>query len=165
MCTISGTNDSHSAIWLSILGVPPIDTIFYPGVEHRRSWLDRDAAAWLNARLHFPRWQSVRLDSLGGTHISPWAAASGATTNKGYEVETKEGWIEAVGRGFPAPRLDDLQAVPATEWQAHKKQYIWQALATQILQVQGLPADVPVPAAESGAPHGPAYPSAPNPSL
>jgi len=149
---------------LSGPGISPIDTIFYPGVGHRPSWVDRDAAEWLNARLHFPRWQNVTLDSLGKTHIAEWAVATGATINKGYEVETKEGGIEAVGRGFPAPSLDQLQAVPYAEWQAHKDEYIWQGLAKKILLAQSLAADVPVPASENGAHHGPAYPGAPNPS-
>jgi hypothetical protein len=143
-------------------GVPPIDTVFYPGVGHRPSWVNRDAAEWLNARLHFPRWRNVSLDSLGETHIAAWAAATGATINKGYEVETKEGGIEAVGRDFPAPTLDQLQAVPFAEWDAHKDEYIWQALARKILLAQGLPPDVPVPVAENGGRHGAAYPGTPD---
>jgi dienelactone hydrolase len=139
-------------------GISPIDTIFYPGVGHRPSWVDRDAAVWLNARLHFPRWRNVQLDSLGETHISAWAAATGATINKGFEIESKEGGIEAVGHGFPALRLDQLQVVPSAEWQAHRDKYIWQALAREILRAQALPEDVPTPATESGAPHGSAYP-------
>jgi len=144
-------------------GIPPIDTIFYPGVGHRPSWVDRDAAAWLNARLHFPRWQNIALDSLGETRIADWAVATGATINKGYEVETKEGGIEAVGHGFPAPSIDQLQAVPTAEWQAHKDQYVWQGLAKKILLAQGLPPDIPVPSGESGGSHGPAYPDTPAP--
>jgi dienelactone hydrolase len=138
-------------------GVSQIETIFYPGVGHRPSWVDRDAAAWLNARLRFPLWQDVPLASLGETHISKWASATGATINKGFEIETKEGGIEAVGRGFPAPSLAQLQAVPTAQWKSHKDQYIWQALAGQILRAQGLPADVPVPQTENGAAHGPQY--------
>ncbi len=139
--------------------ISPIDMVFYPGVGHRPSWVNRDAAEWLNARLHFPRWQGVSIDSLGETHIAAWATAAGAIINKGYEVETKEGGIEAVGRDFPAPGIDQLQVVPFAEWQAHKDEYIWQALAKKILQAQGLPPDVPVPAAEDGGRHGAAYPA------
>lgn len=138
-------------------GVTPIDTIFYPSVGHRPSWVDRDAAVWLNARLHFPRWQSLPIDSLGETHISAWAAKTGATINKGFEAEQKEGGIEAVGNGFPAPSLMQLQVVPDAEWQADKQKYVWQELAKKILAAQGLPAIVPEPAAENGAAHGPGY--------
>ncbi len=119
-------------------GASRIETIFYPGVGHRPSWVNRDAAAWLNAKLNFPQWQNVPLDSLGETHIAEWAAATGATINKGYELEKTEGGIRALGKGFPAPTRAQLQAVPEAEWQAHAGQYAWQGLAKQILLAQGL---------------------------
>lgn len=144
--------------------VSTIDTVFYPGVGHRPSWVNRDAAEWLNTRLHFPRWQNASIDSLGETHIAAWADATGATINKGYEVETKEGGIEAVGHSFPAPSIDQLQVVPLAKWQAHEDEYVWQALARKILLAQGLPPDVPMPAAENGGHHGAAYPGAPDSS-
>jgi hypothetical protein len=108
--------------------------------------VNRDAATWLNARLHFPLWQNISLDSLGETHISEWAAATGAHINQGYDSEKTEGGIRAVGQGFPAPSRLQLQVVPDAEWQAHQDQYIWQSWAKKTLLEEGLPAVVPEPA-------------------
>src|ERR1700733_8497963 len=96
-------------------GVPKIEYRFYPGVGHRPSWLNLDAATWLNARLHFPHWQNISLSSLGESHISEWAAATGAHINKGYQTEKTEGGVRAVGHGYPAPTKAELQAVPEAE--------------------------------------------------
>jgi dienelactone hydrolase len=128
-----------------------IEYVFYPGIGHRPSWVNRDAAAWLNTKLHFPRWQNLSLDSLGETHISEWANSTGATINKGYDSEATEGGIRAVGKGFPAPDREQLQVIPEAEWQAHSEQYTWQGLAKQILLAQGLSATEVNPAATTGA--------------
>lgn len=141
--------------------IPKIEYHFYPGVGHRPSWVNRDAATWLNARLRFPRWQNISLDSLGETHIAEWAAATGAHINHGYEAEKREGGIRAVGRGFPAPTRAQLQAVPEAEWQAHKDLYTWKGWARRTLVAEGLPSNVPTrtppqplrPSTSSTAPH------------
>jgi dienelactone hydrolase len=124
-------------------GAKPIDYRFYPGVGHRPSWVNLDAATWLNERLKFPLWRNISLASLGETHIAEWAAATGAHINHGYEAEAREGGIRAVGRGFPAPSREQLQAVPAAEWNAHRDDYIWQSWARHTLIGEGLPPNVP----------------------
>jgi dienelactone hydrolase len=128
---------------------PRIEYRFYPGVGHRPSWVNRDAAAWLNTRLHFPLWRTVPLDSLGETHIAEWATITGAHINHGYESEMTEGGIRALGRGFSAPTRAQLQAIPIVEWQTHIDQYTWQGWAKQILNAEGLPTVVPEPASYS----------------
>jgi dienelactone hydrolase len=143
-------------------GVPKIEYHFYPGVGHRPSWVNRDAATWLNAKLHFPRWQNISLESLGETHIAKWAAATGAHINHGYESEKTEGGIQALGRGFPAPTRAQLQAVPEAEWQAHQDLYTWQGWARRTLIAEGLPPDAPEPtpprpANPSPIPHQPTH--------
>jgi dienelactone hydrolase len=144
---------------------PKIEYRFYPGVGHRPSWVNRDAATWLNARLHFPRWQSISLDSLGETHIAEWAVATGAHINAGYEAEKREGGIHALGHGFPAPTRAQLQVVPEAEWKAHQNLYTWQGWARRTLIAEGLPSDVPKPTPPqpprpstiSTAPHAPSH--------
>jgi dienelactone hydrolase len=138
-------------------GVPKIEYRFYSGVGHRPSWVNRDAATWLNARLHFPRWQNVSLDSLGETHISEWAATTGAHINQGYDSEKSEGGIRAVGQGFPAPTRAQLQVVPDAEWQAHEDEYTWQGWAKKTLLAEGLPPVVPEPAPPRAAPPTPKH--------
>ncbi|WP_260737267.1 alpha/beta hydrolase family protein [Tunturiibacter lichenicola] len=125
---------------------PKIEYRFYPGVGHRPSWVNRDAAAWLNERLHFPRWQNISLDSLGETTASEWAAATGAHINHGFESDKSEGGIRALGHGFPAPTRAQLQVVPEGEWLTHQDLYIWQSWAKRALLAEGLPADPPEPA-------------------
>jgi dienelactone hydrolase len=126
-------------------GASPIEYTFYPNVGHRPSWVNRDAATWLNAKLHFPRWRNLSLDSLGETHISEWAATTGSAINHGYDTEKTEGGIRALDHGFPAPTRAQLQVVPVAEWDAHAEQYSWQGLARKILLAQELPALVPEP--------------------
>jgi dienelactone hydrolase len=141
---------------------PKIEYHFYPGVGHRPSWVNRDAATWLNARLHFPRWQNISLDSLGETHIAEWATTASAHINHGYESEKTEGGIHALGHGFPAPTRAQLQVVPNAEWQSHQDLYIWQGWARRTLIAEGLPPDVPEPAQPkptnpSPTPHQPTH--------
>jgi len=124
-------------------GVPKIEYHFYAGVGHRPSWVNRDAANWLNQRLHFPKWQKISVESLGVSHISEWASATGAHINQGYQTEKTEGGVEAVGKGFSAPTQAQLRVVPEAEWRAHQEQYTWQVLAKRILMAEGLPAVVP----------------------
>jgi dienelactone hydrolase len=133
-------------------GLPKIEYRFYPGVGHRPSWVNLDAATWLNARLHFPHWQNISLSSLGESHISEWAAATGAHINKGYQTEKTEGGVRALGHGFPAPTQTQLQVVPEVEWKAQQDQYVWQGLAKQILIAEGMPPVVPAPVATQPVP-------------
>jgi hypothetical protein len=107
--------------------------------------VNRDAAEWLNARLHFPRWQHETIASLGTTRIGDWAKTSGAHINHGYETEVTEGGVLAVGRDFPAPSRQQLQAVPASEWTTHKNDYVWQGWAKRMLVQEGLSPDLPSP--------------------
>lgn len=122
---------------------PLLDYRFYPGVAHRPSWVNTDAFSWLHAQFHFANGDALLAG--GTTHIAEWAAATGAHINKGYEVEEREGGIRAVGTGFPALTPDQLRVVPATEWEAHRDDYIWSAWAKRTLQAQGLPVVLPVP--------------------
>lgn len=125
--------------------LPSIDARFYPGVGHRPSWVNRDAAEWLNARLNFPRWRNVSIESLGETRIGDWASSTGAHINNGYATENTEAGVRAVGRNFPAPTAEQLQAVPLNQWKTHKDLYTWEGWARHTLAAQGLPVDLPEP--------------------
>lgn len=116
---------------------PPLDYRFYPNVAHRPSWVNADAFAWLHKQFHFTNGDALL--SGGTTLIGEWATATGAHINKGSEIEQREGGVQAVGIGFPAPSRDQLQVVPMAEWEAHQDDYTWPAWARQTLQVQGIP--------------------------
>jgi len=143
-------NDRVAA--LGGVGTNPIDNKFYENVGHRPSWVNRDAATWLNAKIDFPRWRNLSLDSLGETHIAEWTRATGTTINRGYDAEKSEGGIRALGHGFPAPTRAQLQVVPDAEWQAHQEEYSWQGLARHILRAQGLPEILPEAAKDTVQP-------------
>ncbi len=115
---------------------PLISYKFYPGVAHRPSWVNADAATWLNQQLHFANWDSLQPVETNVTRIADWATATGAHINKGYAVEEREGGIRAVGTGFTAPTHDQLQVVPLTEWEANRDLYIWAACARHIQKEQ-----------------------------
>ncbi len=99
----------------------------------------------LNARLHFQRWRNLSIESLGETRIGDWASVTGAHINSGYATEKTEAGVRAVGRDFPAPTPEQLQAVPLNEWTAHEDLYTWQGWAEHTLAAQGLPLDLPEP--------------------
>lgn len=153
--------DDLNARVLALAGAatPPIDYRFYKGVGHRPSWVDRDAAVWLNERLHFPSWRGISIDSLGEVRVGDWAKATGAHINRGYDSEITEAGIHAVGHNFPAPSRADLQVVPMAEWQAHENLYTWEAWARRTLQIEGLPPEIPAPASarESPSPTAPEH--------
>lgn len=126
---------------------PVLEYRFYAGVAHRPSWINADAFTWLNTRLHFPNGANMDTTLAHATHIAEWARATGAHINKGYDIEPREGGIRAVGSGYPAPTHDQLQVVPAAEWEAHRDDYAWPAWARHTLEAQGLPPVIPQPAA------------------
>lgn len=130
-------------------GTARIDYKFYDGVGHRPSWINRDAAEWLNARLHFAKWQGVELGTLGETHVAEWAKKTGAPINSPYDREPSEGGIRAVGKDFPSPTFAQLQVVPDAEWQANRELYTWAGAARKILDAQGIHTAAPEPAGKN----------------
>lgn len=128
-------------------GIPALDARFYAGVGHRPSWVNRDAAEWLNLRLRLPGWRHRSIDSLGETRAADWVSATGARLNAGFDAEKSEGGVRAVGRNLPLPPEVDLVAVPVGEWAAHPELYTWQEWARHTLAAQGLEAGIPMPVA------------------
>lgn len=122
----------------------PIQYRFLAEVGHRPSWVTLEAAEWLNSNLHFPNWTEIPLSSVGSTHISAWAAATGVHINTGYTDEIREGGIVAVGKDFPGIPRGQLAVVPLTVWRRHQDLYIWQAWQNHILRAEGLPLSMAV---------------------
>jgi hypothetical protein len=61
---------------------------------------------------------------MGEVHISEWAAKTGAHVGGD---ELGEGGVRALDAGVPAIPRDQLQAVPAAEWQQHKPDFIYES--------------------------------------
>ena len=99
-------------------------TAWIPDAGHRPSFVTRTAALWLQDQLHFPNWTAASINAMGEVHISEWAAKTGAHVAGG---ELGEGGVRALDAGVPAIPRDQLQAVPAAEWQQHKPDFIYES--------------------------------------
>lgn len=98
------------------------DVVWAPGGGHRPYFLTRQAALWLQARLHFAR----PMDHLGETHISEWAAQNGVPIDKLYATELRDGGTQAMGTGIPAVPHDELNALPRDRWERDKEKYVYE---------------------------------------
>jgi len=109
-------------------------TIFYPGIDHRTSWVNRDGMHWLNDQLHFPFWNTnAKIDAQGITHISTWIGANNVSISKNYLREDREGGLDAVGTGLPGIPRADLMVLPDADWDRIKDELIWQGWEAKTL--------------------------------
>jgi hypothetical protein len=110
-------------------------TVFYPGVDHRTSWVDRDGVAWLSEQIHFARWTAQEIAKLPTTHISTWARANGVDIAENYIKENREGGLDALGE-FPPIKREDLMVLPEKEWEAQKDRLTYQAWEEKTLAAE-----------------------------
>ncbi len=109
-------------------------TVFYPGISHRTSWVDRDGVEWLNRELHFAFWDTdAKIDATGLTHISTWIKANGVDISPDYVREDREGGLDAVGAGLPSIPRADLMVLPDAGWQRLQDRLTWQAWQAKVL--------------------------------
>lgn len=108
-------------------------TIFYPGVDHRTSWVDRQGVEWLEKQIHFAIWTEKDIATAPVTHVSTWAQANGVDITANYMREDREGGLDAVGTGFPGIRREDLMVLPAAEWEREKDRLTYEAWAEKTL--------------------------------
>jgi dienelactone hydrolase len=102
-------------------------TIFYPGIDHRTSWVDRDGVTWLNDQLHFAIWTPNNIATEPVTHISTWAEANNVGIAKNFIRQDREGGLDALGTGFPGIKREDLMVLPEDKWLAMKDSLIYEA--------------------------------------
>ena len=136
----------HDAAWFAGLRARAIavrgtdrnmfTTIFYPGIDHRPSWVDRDGVEWLNRQLHFAVWNAKTIASEPTTHISVWARANDADISKNYMREDRGGGLDALGTGFPAIRHEDLMVLPDADWLAMKDRLTYAAWAAKTMAAE-----------------------------
>jgi dienelactone hydrolase len=103
------------------------ETYWIEGAGHRPNFVTRPAALWLQQQLHFPNWTEASIQAMGEVHISEWAAQTGAHVGSGFANELSEGGVRALDAGVPNVAREELQAVPAEEWDAHKNDYVWES--------------------------------------
>lgn len=108
--------------------------VFYPGINHRTSWVDRDGVEWLNKELHFAFWNTdAKIEAAGITHVSTWINANNVDISKSYIREDREGGLDAVGTGLPGIPRADLMVLPDADWQSLKDHIIWQGWEATVL--------------------------------
>jgi len=106
-------------------------TVFYPGISHRTSWVNRDGVEWLEKQLHFALWTEKEIEDAPTTHVSTWAKANGVFLDKNYIREDREGGLDALGNDFPGIKREDLTVIPEQDWLAAKNSLTYEAWASK----------------------------------
>ncbi len=109
-------------------------TVFYPGINHRTSWVNLDGVEWLDKQLRFAFWNTgAKIAAQGTTHISTWINANNVDISKNYIREDREGGLDAVGAGLPGIPRADLMALPDADWQRLKTSLIWESWRDRVM--------------------------------
>jgi hypothetical protein len=107
------------------------ETYWFPGAGHRPNFVTRPAALWLEQQLHFPNWTEDKIRSAGEVKVSEWAAATGAHVGQRFQTELSENGVRALISDVPNVPREELQAVPADEWQRDKDDFTWEQWVTR----------------------------------
>ena len=136
----------HNAAWfagvreraIAVLGSDKnmFTTVFYPGIDHRSSWVNRDGMEWLNQQIHFAIWNAKDIATAPVTHVSTWARANDVDIAKAYMREDRQGGLDALGTGFPAIRREELMVLPDKDWQAMKDRLTYQSWAAKTMAAE-----------------------------
>jgi hypothetical protein len=111
-------------------------TVFYPGISHRTSWVNRDGVEWLERQIHFGIWTEKDIATSPVTHVSTWAKANDVDITPNYMREDREGGLDALGAGFPRIRREDLMVMPEAEWMARKDQLTYEGWAAKAMAAE-----------------------------
>jgi dienelactone hydrolase len=103
------------------------ETYWIQGAGHRPNFVTRPAALWLESQMHFPNWTEASIQAMGEVHISEWAAQTGAHVGSSFANEASEGGVRALDAGVPNMPREELQAVPAAEWEREKSDFVWES--------------------------------------
>jgi hypothetical protein len=106
-------------------------TVFYPGVSHRPSWENRDAAEWLEKNIHFGIWTEKEIEAMPTVKVSTWAKANNVTVGTSEMREEREGGVDALDAGLPNIKREDLMVLPDADWMAMKEQLTYEAWAAK----------------------------------
>ncbi len=120
-------------------------TVFYPGVAHRPSWENRDAAEWLEQNIRFGIWTEKQIEAMPTVKVAAWAKANGVTVGASEMREDHEGGIDALDVGLPNIKREDLMVLPDADWIAMKDQLTYEAWAAKASAAE---------AAIAASPHG-----------
>lgn len=111
-------------------------TVLYPGISHRTSWVDRDGVSWLGRQIQFAYWTDKDIATMPVTHVSEWAKANGVDITANYLREDREGGLDALGKGYPGIKREDLMVLPEKDWDAMKGRLTYEAWAAKTLAAE-----------------------------
>jgi len=106
-------------------------TVFYPGVSHRPSWVNRDGAEWLEKNLHFAIWTEQGIQKMPVTKVVTCAQETGVPIGKNESRDDREGGIDALAANLPGIQRQDLMVLPEADWQSLKDQLTYEAWAAK----------------------------------
>jgi len=106
-------------------------TVFYPGVSHRPSWVNRDGAEWLEKNIHFAMWTEQEIESMPVIKVAKWTEETGVPIGKNESRDDREGGIEALAAGLPGIQRQDLMVLPDADWESLKEQLTYEAWAAK----------------------------------
>lgn len=140
----------HDAAWFAALRERAVavrgtekdmfTTVFFPGIDHRTSWVDREGVAWLGKELHFANWDAKAIANAPLTHVSEWAKENGVDIAKAYRREEREGGLMAVGTGIPGVTREELMVLPEKDWERLETSLTYEAWAAKMKAAEAVSA-------------------------
>jgi dienelactone hydrolase len=108
------------------------------GKSHRPAWVERPAAEWLNEKLHFANWTAAEIRTMPETHIGEWMVAQKIpwAMSNGYMREDREGGLMALGVGIPGIAHDQMNVLPAADWQRLKGELTYESWAAKTMAAE-----------------------------
>ncbi|MFT4114552.1 alpha/beta fold hydrolase [Silvibacterium sp.] len=100
-------------------------TYFDPGASHRPSWMTPTAAAWLNAELEFPAWQSRDVRTMPTVSIHNWAEQVGYEFGKSTGREDRDAGIVALKADVPLLTAQQLDVFSQPQWNEQKSGLVY----------------------------------------
>ena len=127
-----------ASITTSGSGQNSFETIFFPDVGHRPSWITRPAALWLQRQLNFPAWDEARINALPEQKISVWAANNHVALDAKALAEASEGGTPALLTDVPAPPDMQLNALSEEQWKRLRIRFVYETWVTRALADEGI---------------------------
>lgn len=115
-------------------------TAFDPGASHRPNWMTPQAAAWLDAELHFPLWPPSTLAAKPSEPMRTWAEQVGYALNKSSARADRDAGLPVLVAAVPLLSADQLDDLTAEVWEQRKAEFVytsWVAAAEKAASADG----------------------------
>jgi hypothetical protein len=106
------------------------ETYFDQGASHRPAWVTKQAAAWLENKLHFANWTARKFAMLPTIRIGDWAAKNDVYLNKSSMREDRDAGLAAIDVNVPNLTPEQLSVLPLDDWQRHRAEFVYSTWAS-----------------------------------